>query len=58
MGLMNKNEAFRIFSEWYESCIENGIEPEEIVWQMGGVALVTDQDLVDRLESNGDIRGY
>ena len=46
---MTKEEAFMQFSAWYQECLDGGIEPEEIVAQMGGMALITDPDLVDQL---------
>ena len=55
---MDKDQAFEKFSEWYESCLENGIEPEEIVSMMGEMALITDPELVDKLEDSGDIPSY
>ena len=55
---MDKEEAYKVFSEWYEACLENGIEPEEIVARMGGMALVTDDELVERLQNDGDIPSY
>lgn len=54
---MNKEEAYAQFSEWYEACLENGIEPEEIVSMMGGMALVTDEEVVSKLREAGDIPG-
>lgn len=55
---MDKSKAFEIFSNWYESCLENGIEPEEIVSQMGGMALITNDELVERLQNDGEINSY
>ena len=34
------------------------IEPEEIVSQMGGMALLTNDELVDRLIEEGEINSY
>lgn len=55
---MTIEEAFDAFSGWYEQCLENGIEPEEVVSRMGGMALVTDEELVDKLQDQGDIPTY
>lgn len=52
---MNTEKAFEIFSNWYESCLENGISPEEVVSRMGGMALITNEELVDRLQDEGEI---
>jgi hypothetical protein len=54
---MSKDELFEQFSDWYEKCLENGIEPEEIVQMMGEMALITDGEIVDKLQANGDISG-
>lgn len=42
-----EDEAFALFTEWYERCIFSGIEPEKIVEQMGGMMLITDPDFVE-----------
>jgi hypothetical protein len=55
---MNKTEAFEIFSSWYEGCLESGIDPEEIVSKMGGMALLTNDELVERLQNDGEINSY
>lgn len=55
---MNEEKAFEMFSSWYEQCLENGVEPEKVVSRMGGMALVTDEDLVNRLQDSGDIPSY
>ncbi len=38
---MTKQEAYDMFNNWYQECIENGIEPEEIVEMMGDMKLIT-----------------
>lgn len=55
---MDKSKAFDIFNDWYNACLDNGIEPEEIVAQMGGMALITNDELVDRLVEEGEIPSY
>ena len=55
---MSREEAFEKFQQWYDECLESGLEPEEIVSMMGGMALVTDEDVVDRLKADGDIPSY
>jgi hypothetical protein len=55
---MDKKSAYKIFSDWYEGCVENGIEPEEIVAMMGGMALITNDELVERLQADGEIPSY
>jgi precorrin-6x reductase len=55
---MDKQIAFKQFSDWYESCLESGIEPEEVVSMMGGMALVTNEELVERLQIDGEIPSY
>jgi hypothetical protein len=55
---MDKSKALKVFGDWYDACLENGIEPEEIVYQMGGMALITNDELVDRLVDEGEIPAY
>ncbi|WP_161776267.1 hypothetical protein [Polycyclovorans algicola] len=50
---MTHDEANEIFGNWYNACIENGISPEDVVKQIGGMALITDEDLVEKLENEG-----
>jgi hypothetical protein len=52
---MNTTKAYEIFSEWYEACLENGIDPNEVVQKMGGMFLLTDEDLINQLKDNGVI---
>ena len=58
MNISNLDDATKIFGEWYEACLEAGIEPEEAVFKMGGMALITDDELVDRLQDDGDVTSY
>ena len=58
MKFNNVEEAFKVFSDWYEACLEKGILPEEAVSRMGGMALITNDELVDRLEEDGEIPSY
>jgi hypothetical protein len=55
---VDKQKAYKEFSEWHERCLENGLEPEEIVSMVGGIALVTNEELVERLQNDGDIPSY
>ena len=55
---MSKEEALEKFQQWYDECVESGIEPEETVSMIGGMALVTDEDRVSRLQDDGDIPSY
>lgn len=50
---MDEEEAFRIFAEWYERCLENGIEPELVVEKMGGMMLITNDVLVEKILTSG-----
>jgi hypothetical protein len=52
---MNEEDAFELFSKWYEQCLESGLEPEKIVSKMGGMVLITDEDLIDKLRDGGII---
>ena len=44
------NEAFEAYEEWYEKCLESGIEPEAIVERMGEMKLLVNQDQIDLYE--------
>ena len=55
--IMNKEEALEIFLDWYDNCINNGIAPEEIVDRVGGMALITNDELVMSLKQAGKITG-
>ena len=44
------DEAFEAFEEWYEKCLESGIEPEAIVERVGEMKLLVNQDQIDRYE--------
>jgi hypothetical protein len=52
---MTEDEALQMFSDWYERCLNSGIEPERIVERMEGMMLVTDPGRVEELLSNTDI---
>ena len=52
---MNETDAYEKFEKWYEDCLENGIDPNAIIERMGGMYLITDEELIDRLKENGDI---
>jgi len=58
MKLNNVEEAYKTFSDWYEACLENGILPEEAVARMGGMALITNDELVDKLQDDGEIASF
>jgi len=50
---MSKDDALKAFSRWYESCLENGLVPEEIIGEMGGMALITDEGIIEGLKAEG-----
>jgi len=50
---MDEEAAFEKFSKWYEECIEAGIEPEKIIERMGGMILITDETVIERLREMG-----
>ena len=52
---MTSTEAYEQFSKWYENCLENGLDPNEIIQKMGGLFLLTNQPLIDRLKDEGVI---
>jgi hypothetical protein len=42
--------AYRLFSEWYEYCLNQGVEPESIVASFGEMLLLTNQEQIDRVQ--------
>ena len=58
MKIVDIESAAKFFSDWYEACLEAGVEPEEAVAKMGGMALVTNEELVGKLQDEGDIPSY
>ena len=52
---MTANDAYEKFSLWYEDCLKDGIEPNEAIQKMGGMFLLTDEEVIDRLKDEGVI---
>ena len=52
---MSQTEAYEKFSEWYNQCLESGIDPSEVISAMGDMALITNPELIERLEKEGEI---
>lgn len=50
--------AAKFSSDWYEACLAVGVEPEEDVAKMGGIALVTNEELVEKFQVEGDVPSY
>ena len=40
------DDAFEEFEEWYEKCLDSGLEPEAIVNQMGIKLIVNQEQIV------------
>jgi len=51
MNSAKQDEATQMFSDWYEFCLENGIEPESIVESFGEMKLITDEEVIKKIES-------
>jgi len=52
MNEQNKKElAAQMFSDWYNYCLENGVEPEEIVEEFGEMLLVTNSDTITKIQN-------
>lgn len=50
MNNSNKKQiAAEMFSEWYEYCLDNGIEPDEIVEDFGEIMLITDPEMIEKI---------
>lgn len=58
MKIEDIESAAKLFSEWYEACLEVGVEPEEAIARMGGMALITNEELVGKLQDEGEIPSY
>jgi hypothetical protein len=52
---MTTEEAYLQFSQWYENCLNSGIEPNDAIEKMGGMFLLTDEKLIDQLKDEGVI---
>jgi predicted HicB family RNase H-like nuclease len=39
-------DAYKQFKEWYENCLENGIEPEKVVEKVGEMMLLVNEDQI------------
>lgn len=46
----SQSKAYEMFSDWYEFCLENGVEPEAVVAEFGEMMLITDKDLIDKIK--------
>ena len=44
---INFEEALNSFSQWYETCLDNGLEPELVVESFGEMMLITDAHKVE-----------
>lgn len=50
---MNLEDAREMFENWYNACLENGVEPEEVVKRVGGMVLITKEEVIEKLENDG-----
>ena len=48
--VVKREAASDMFDEFYNFCLESGIEPEQIVKDYGEMMLVTNQEDVDKCE--------
>jgi hypothetical protein len=44
---MTFDDAYEVFSKWYEDCLESGIDPNEVVQKIGEMYLLTDNNIID-----------
>jgi hypothetical protein len=52
MNEPNKRQvAAEMFSDWYNYCLENGVEPEEVVEEFGEMLLITDSETIEKIRS-------
>lgn len=52
---MTITEAYEVFLMWYQNCLESGIDPNDAIEKMGGMFLLTNEDLINRLKDEGEI---
>jgi len=48
-------DACEVFSKWYQDCLENGIDPNDVIQNQGGMYLLTDDDVINKLKEQGVI---
>ena len=49
-----RETALEAFEDWYEKCLESGIEPESIVEEMGEMKLLVNEEQIERYEQAGE----
>lgn len=47
---MDSDKALLMFEEWYDACLENGIEPEQVVERMGEMKLLVNEEQIKELQ--------
>ena len=52
---MTIDDAYEVFAKWYEDCLESGIDPNDVVQQIGEMYLLTDNDIINQLKNDGVI---
>lgn len=48
---MTSEEALIQFEEWYQSCLENGVEPEDVVSKVGEMMLLVNASQIRAFEN-------
>ena len=43
--------ALEAFEDWYEKCLESGIEPESIVEEVGEMKLLVNEEQIERYDN-------
>ncbi len=49
-----QDKALEVFENWYERCLENGIEPEAVVERVGEMKLLVNMEQIERYENAED----
>lgn len=44
-------KAAELFDDWYQFCLENGVEPEKVVEAYGEMLLITDSDMIEKIST-------
>jgi hypothetical protein len=47
---MDSDKALSMFEEWYDACLEHGIEPEQVVEQVGEMKLLVNEEQIKAFE--------
>ena len=52
--IYTRETALKAFEDWYEKCLESGIEPESVVEEMGEMKLLVNEEQIERYENSAE----